>query len=183
MSQFVRPVTAGDLEQVRAIYNHAVIHTDATLDTEEKSPAQMLDWLAAHQGRNAALLVERDSRVLGYGTLSPFATRGGYFASTEISIYVAPGDQGRGVGTSLCAALTGLARDEGYSTVMCFITDTNIASIRMVTAAGYKSSGILCHIGFKLGRLVNLEVYQHVFAENLARYDQDHDLPATERST
>ncbi|QTR04058.1 hypothetical protein J7S33_03440, partial [Saccharothrix algeriensis] len=51
----VRAATAADLEAVRAIYNHAVRHTDATLDTEEKTAEQMVAWLAAHSGRNAAV--------------------------------------------------------------------------------------------------------------------------------
>lgn len=90
----VREATATDLEDVRAIYNHAVRHTDATLDTEEKTPEQMAMWLAAHGGRNAAVVAERDGQAIGYGTLSPFAARGGYLPSTEISIYIAPDAQG-----------------------------------------------------------------------------------------
>ena len=34
----IRPATHDDLAQISAIYNHAVIHSTATFDTEEKSP-------------------------------------------------------------------------------------------------------------------------------------------------
>ena len=168
----VRDITTADLDAVRRIYNHAVRHTDATLDTEEKSAEQMAAWLAAHGGRNAAVLAERDGRVVGYGVLSPFAARGGYFPSTEISIYVAPDAQARGVGGTLCRWLVDFARREGYTTVIAFLTSTNEISMRMVDRIGFVRTGLIEHIGHKLGRLVDLVVYQLVFPDNLARYDE-----------
>lgn len=172
MTLRIRPMTVDDLEQVRVIYNHAVRHTDATLDTEEKSLDQMVDWLAQHGGRNAAVLAEHEGVSVGYGTLSPFASRGGYFPSTEISIYVAPGNQGRGAGSALFTWLLAFAREEGYSTIIAFTTDTNTASIRMIMRQGLRRTGVIEHIGYKLGRLVNLEVYQLIFEENLPRYQE-----------
>jgi len=171
----VRAATAADLEAVRAIYNHAVRHTDATLDTEEKTAEQMVAWLAAHSGRNAAVVAERDGRVLGYGTLSPFAARGGYFPSTEISIYVAADVRGTGVGGTLTGWLVDFAREVGYSTIISFNTDTNTASIRMVERHGFVRTGLIRHIGMKLGRLVDLAVFQLVFPENLSRYQDGQD--------
>ncbi|TQM79246.1 phosphinothricin acetyltransferase [Saccharothrix saharensis] len=171
----VRAATTADLEDLRAIYNHAVRHTDATLDTEEKTAEQMAAWLAGHGGRNAAVVAERDGHVLGYGTLSPFAARGGYFPSTEISVYVAPDAQGMGVGGTLTGWLVDFAREEGYSTIISFNTDTNIASIRMIERHGFVRTGLIRHIGVKLGRLVNLAVFQLVFPENLPRYQDEQD--------
>lgn len=174
----VRAATVADLEDLRTIYNHAVLHTDATLDTEEKTPEQMTAWLAAHGGRNAAVVAEREGRVIGYGTLSPFAARGGYFPSTEISIYIAPGAQGMGVGKILTGRLVDFAREAGYSTIISFNTDTNIASIRMIERYGFVRTGLIQHIGVKFGKLVNLAVFQLVFPENLPRYQNEQDSPA-----
>lgn len=174
----VRAATAADLEDVRAIYNHAVRHTDATLDTEEKTAEQMAAWLAAHGGRNAAVVAEREGRVVGYGTLSPFAARGGYFPSTEISVYVAPDAQGMGVGSTVTGWLVDFAREEGYSTIISFNTDTNVASIRMIERYGFVRTGLIQHIGVKLGKLVNLAVFQLIFPENLPRYQDEQDITA-----
>ena len=174
----IRHAAVADLEDVRAIYNHAVRHTDATLDTEEKTAEQMSTWLAAHGGRNAAVVAERDGRVIGYGTLSPFAARGGYFPSTEISIYIAPDAQGMGVGSALTGFLVDFARKERYSTIISFNTDTNIASIRMIERYGFVRTGLIQHIGVKLGKLVNLAVFQLVFPENLPRYQDEQDTTA-----
>lgn len=166
----VRRARLGDLDQIAAIYAHAVQHGTATLDTEEPTGESMRGWLARHTGRNAAVVVERDGVVLGYGTLSPFAERGGYFPSTEISLYVHPRAQGTGVGQALGLWLLDFARKTGYTTVICFVTDTNTVCLALVAKAGFRRVGVLEHIGHKLGDLISLEVFQLVFPENLARY-------------
>ena len=127
------------------------------------------------RAKRAAVVAERDGHVLGYGTLSPFAARGGYFPSTEISVYVAPDAQGMGVGGALTGWLVDFAREEGYSTIISFNTDTNVASIRMIERHGFVRTGLIRHIGVKLGRLVDLAVFQLVFPENLPRYQDEQD--------
>ncbi|MGW0635018.1 N-acetyltransferase family protein [Nocardia salmonicida] len=167
----LRRAEAADAEPMRAIYNHAVRHSNATLDTVEKTPAQMADWLAAHSGRDLALVAVRSDRIVGYGTLSPFAARGGYFPSTEISIYLDPDARAVGIGSELCSRLIDFARAQGYTTVIAFVTDTNIAPIRMIHRLGFRRTGLLEHIGYKLGQLVNLEIHQLTFPGNLKRYN------------
>lgn len=167
----LRPLTEADLPEVLATLNHAIRHTDATLDHEEKTLDDLRVWLAAHQGRYPALAAEQDGRFAGYGTLSPFSSRKGYLASAEISIYLSPDAQGRGVGSALCVRLTDLAEQAGMSTVMAFISAGNEPSRRMVLRCGYRHEGVLRQVGYKLGRLVDLDVFQRTFPANCARYD------------
>lgn len=163
----IRPLTVADLDRVIEVYNHAVRCTDATLDTDEKSVEEMAAWLDRHGGRYPAVGAEVNGVLAGYGTLSPFAARGGYLASAEASVYVAPDSQGRGVGAALCGWLTDHAEHSGLSTVVALISSTNSASLRMVARIGYQNNGVLSHIGYKLGHFVSLEVHQRVFADNV----------------
>jgi phosphinothricin acetyltransferase len=168
----VRRLAEADLPAAAAIYNHAVRHTDATLDTEERTVEAARCWLDEHSGRRyPALGGFLDGELAGYGTLSPFARRPGYRASGEISVYVAPDRQRRGVGRALCAALTAHAEAVGLSTVLAIVTSTNDASRRLFTTAGYSPTGTMRCVGYKLGRLVDLDILQLVFPGNLARYD------------
>ncbi|MFJ4617483.1 GNAT family N-acetyltransferase [Streptomyces sp. NPDC088812] len=167
----LRPLTEADLPEVLATLNHAIRHTDATLDHEEKTLDDLRDWLAAHHGRYPALAAEQEGRLAGYGTLSPFSSRRGYLASAEISIYLAPDARGRGVGSALCARLTELAEQAGMSTVIAFISSGNEPSRRMVLRAGYRHEGVLRQVGYKLGRLTDLDIFQRTFPANCARYD------------
>ncbi|PZT71866.1 MULTISPECIES: GNAT family N-acetyltransferase [unclassified Streptomyces] len=167
----LRPLTAADLPDVQATLRHAVHHTDATLDYREKSLDELGAWLTAHHGRYPALAADAGGRFAGYGTLSPFSARKGYLASAELSVYLAPDARGRGVGSALCTRLTKEAERAGMSTVVAFISSGNEASRRMVLRNGYRHEGVLRKIGYKRGHLIDLDIYQHTFPRNCARYD------------
>ena len=172
MTLQLRPLTAADAEAAAAIYNDSVRDTDAALDMAERTHEEALRWIGEHSGpRYPALGATIDGELAGYGTLSPFARRAGYLASAEISIYVAPHRKRVGVGRALCAALTRDAEGAGLSTVLALITSTNVASHRLFASAGYEHTGTMRHIGYKLGRLVDLDVLQRVFPDNFPLYD------------
>ena len=44
----LRAARDGDLDQIAAIWNHEVLGTDATTDTEPRSSSAQRDWLARH---------------------------------------------------------------------------------------------------------------------------------------
>lgn len=167
----VRPIRPGDLAAVGAIYNDAVRSTDATLDDRERTPAQLRAWFAAHGGRYPVVVAARGDRVVGYASLSPFAARGGYLASAEISVYVDEHARGTGVGRSLVAALHEHAEQANFSTVLALVTATNTASRRLFASAGYRENGVIQEIGVKLGRLIDLVVLQRSFAFDLDRHN------------
>jgi L-amino acid N-acyltransferase YncA len=172
MSVELRGLTAADAAAAAAIYNHAVLNTDATLDTEQRTEEAAKDWIIEHSAERYPVLgAFVDGRLAGYGTLSPFARRAGYLASAEISLYVAPEHHNRGIGTALCAQLTKHAERVGMSTVLALITATNEASQRLFVKAGYQLNGSMQAIGHKLGHLVDLNIMQKLFPENFSRYD------------
>lgn len=168
----LRRLTPEDARPAAALYNHAVRHTDATLDEDERTLEEALSWVEEHSGdRYPAFGAIVGGELAGYGTLSPFARRGGYRASAEISVYVAPEHQGAGIGSALCAALTRHAERAGMATVLALITSTNTASQRLFRAAGYTYTGTMRHIGCKLGHLVDLDLLQRMFPRNVPLYD------------
>jgi phosphinothricin acetyltransferase len=167
----VRPLADDDFPRVCEIYNYAVRHTVATLDTQEKTVAEMRVRLSSHGKRYSVVGVDVDGQLAGYGHLSPFAARGGYLASAEISIYVAPEHWKYGIGMTLCAWVTECAGANGFTTVISFISAGNVAAQKMVTTLGYVYTGVIERVGYKLGQLVDMEIYQRVFHDNLARYD------------
>lgn len=165
----VRPLVPPDLGRVTTIYNTAVRETSATLDTEERSLAEFEDWLRHHDGRYLAIGAVRGDDLLGYAALSPFAARGGYRVSAEMSIYVDPVHSGRGVGSMLGARLVEHGEAAGFTTLLSLTTSTNVAPQRIVENLGFVRTGTLRCIGFKLGRLVDLVCHQRWFEENIAR--------------
>ncbi|HEV2376044.1 MAG TPA: GNAT family N-acetyltransferase [Streptosporangiaceae bacterium] len=161
MTGMIRPVAPADLGAVRAIYNHAVVHTDATMDTEPKTAADFEDWFSEHQQRFCAGVLElADGTVAAYGSLSPFSRRGGYWPMTEVSFYVALEHQRQGAGVQLSAWLAEQAAQRGFVTLVAFVTSTNTGSVKVLERTGYQHTGRMFQAGHKLDRFVDLDVYQ-----------------------
>jgi phosphinothricin acetyltransferase len=157
----IRLAESWDLPRIRSIYNYAVVHTDATLDTEEKTPQDFEDWFADHQGRYCiGVFVTDGDGVCGYAALSAFARRGGYYPLTELSVYLAPGAQRRGHGTALTEWALDQARQRDFTTIVSFITTTNEASNRLVVRCGFERTGVMRQAGRKFGNYVDLGIWQ-----------------------
>ena len=45
----IRKAKLDDLEKLKNIYNHAVLHTVATFDTEIKDDANRMQWFLEHE--------------------------------------------------------------------------------------------------------------------------------------
>src|SRR6202044_431154 len=87
--------------------------------------------------------------VIGFGSLSPFRDRPGYAATAENSVYVDPGQRGKGVGRALLAELLSLASAHGFHSVIARIGGHNEASIALHRAAGFELVGVEREVGRK----------------------------------
>ena len=100
----VRAAVPADIEAVAAIYAHYVTNTVVTF---EEVPPAAADWrrrLDDLAGRNLPFLVaEQDGAVLGYAYASPWRPRPAYRHTVEDSVYISPGQTGRGLGRALLA--------------------------------------------------------------------------------
>jgi len=88
-----------------------------------------------------------------------YASRPGA-APTDGWVYVAAEARGRGVGRRLYAALFDLLRRQGYVTAFAGIALPNEGSVGLHEAIGFVPIGVFRHIGFKLGRWVDVGWWQ-----------------------
>lgn len=160
---FVRPVQSGDVDALRAIYNHAVQHTTATMATQDRTSAEQADWLAAHDGfpfsAFAAETVE-NGQVVGYASLSPFIPRDGYRPTVETSVYVHPDWLGVGVGSALVSVLLADAARRGFTSCLALISADNAASLKLHVRYGFEEVGLLRRVGWKFDRWVDVAIWQ-----------------------
>jgi phosphinothricin acetyltransferase len=71
----VRVATVADVAAITEIYNEAILTTDATFDSEPKSVDSQEKWFKAHDARHPVLVAERDGKVVGWASLSPWSDR------------------------------------------------------------------------------------------------------------
>ena len=89
-----------------------------------------------------------------------YRPRGAYAQTKETSIYLAEGAQGRGVGSTLYAALLDRLRDDDVYTVIAVIASPNPASAALHRSLGFEQAGVLRRVGYKFGRRIDTEFWQ-----------------------
>lgn len=153
----IRGAREGDLEEIAAIYSHESRHAYSTFETEAR-PASA--WSSRLSSADPFLVAVRGGEVVGFAYASPFRERPAYHRTRETSVYLHRGARGLGAGTLLYAELLPRLRGQGIRTALALIALPNDASVRLHVSAGYEQVGTLREVGDKLGRWIDVGVFQ-----------------------
>lgn len=157
----IRDAETDDLATITEIHNEAVVNTTAVWDEQTVDVADRAAWLADRTGQGFPVLVAvDDSGVLGYSTFGPWRARSGYRHTVELSVYVHPDHQGRGIGHALMDALIDRARDHGVHVMVAAIESRNTGSIRLHEKHGFVQTGLMPQVGTKFGAWLDLAFLQ-----------------------
>jgi phosphinothricin acetyltransferase len=158
----IRPAAPADVPAIAEIYNEAIRTTTATFDLEPKSLANRAEWLQSRGARHPVLVAEVDGKVVGFAALSPWSDRTAYDDTAETALYVLAGQQRRGIGRELCAAIIAEARRLKLHTLIARITEDSAASLHLHRRAGFAEVGTMREVGRKFGRLLDVHILQLV---------------------
>lgn len=162
MALAIRPALAVDVAAIRAIYGHAVQATVATFDLENPEPEYWLDKIGRQGDGDHVLVAAEGGAVVGFAYSGPFRPRPAYALTRETSVYVAPGELGRGVGRTLYEALLARLRADGMHLAVAVVALPNPASVALHEHTGFAEVGTVREIGRKFGRWVDTRWYQRV---------------------
>jgi phosphinothricin acetyltransferase len=164
----IRPVAQGDLPALLDIYNHYVVHTPITFDLEPRTLAQRREWLDqfAPSGKYRCFVAARGGTPLGWVCSAKFKEKEAYATSIETSIYLAPGEGGKGLGRRLYDELFDALKGEDIHRAFAGITLPNEASVAMHRAAGFEHIGTYREIGRKFGRFWDVALYLRAMDQN-----------------
>lgn len=158
----VRGATPADLPAIAEIYNQEVLASIVTFDTEPWSRERASEWLEDHGQPYAVLVAERDRRIDGWASLSPFGRKPAYRWTAEDSVYVRDGVRGEGVGGALLAGLLEAGAENGIHTVIARIAAPNPASVALHERLGFQRLGIEREVGYKFDRWLDVMVMQRM---------------------
>ncbi|WP_262490525.1 GNAT family N-acetyltransferase [Hymenobacter sp. CRA2] len=108
------------------------------------------EWNRSHLPHCRFVALDGAGQVLGWAALSPVSSRCVYGGVAEVSVYVSPDAQGRGVGRQLLAALISESEQHGMWTLQAGIFPENTTSVRLHEGAGFRQVGRRERIG-KMG--------------------------------
>lgn len=137
----IRLATRDDLPRIVDIYNASIAGRLATADTEAVSVTSRERWFLDHAPGSRPLLVledpQHDREITGWVSLQSFYGRPAYQATAEVSVYVAPEHQGRGVGRRLLEEMVQRSPGLGVTTLLGFVFGHNTPSLRLFETHGF----------------------------------------------
>ena len=157
----VRSASAADAEALARIYNYYVQNTVVTFEEEVVSAEAMAARVAEVQSLPLPWLVaDADDKVVGYAYANKWKARSAYRYAVETTIYLEQGHEGRGVGSTLYAALLPILRARGMHAVIGGVALPNEASVALHEKLGFEPVATFREVGFKHGRWVDVAYWQ-----------------------
>jgi len=147
----VRLAELRDAAGVQAIYAPIVATTAISFELEPPTVAEMARRMAGTTPAYPWLVAEDQGRLAGYAYASQHRTRAAYRWCVDVSAYVDPDWQRRGVGRSLYTALVAVLELQGYREAFAGIALPNPASVGLHHALGFVPVGVYRRVGWKLG--------------------------------
>jgi len=142
----IREAVARDLPAIVRIYNAAVPGRMATADTDPVTVGSRRAWFAEHTGARPLWVAVADDAVVGWLSFQSFYGRPAYRATAEVSVYVAPGAQRKGVGRELLSRAVDAGPALGLRTLVGFVFGHNAPSLALFEASGFRRWGLLPRI-------------------------------------
>jgi phosphinothricin acetyltransferase len=158
----VRPATPADLGTVAGILAFYVTNSVATFEEDPPGVPQWHQRLGDLAERKLPFLVaEAAGTVAGYAYASPWQPKPAYRHTVEDSVYLAPGQRGRGLGRLLLESLLAGCADAGVRQVIAVIADSgDPSSAALHRACGFADAGRLSQVGCKHGRWIDTVLMQ-----------------------
>lgn len=146
----IRRAVEADVPEMNTIYNEYIVDSHVSFDLEPWSDQKRLEWFKDRVDAGYPLLVASEGdRVVGASWAGPWRPKQAYRHSVESTVVLAPGIEGRGLGTKLYAELLSVLRADGFHRAYAIIALPNSTSISLHRNLGFREIGVLDEAGFK----------------------------------
>jgi L-amino acid N-acyltransferase YncA len=133
----IEGMTADEWPEVERIYNAGIASGNATF--EQQAPAWE-KWNSSHRP-DCRLIARLGENIVGWAALSNVSSRCVYAGVAEVSIYVDPGYQGKGIGDELMKSLIEESGMHGIWTLQAGIFPENERSLQLHLRNGFRIIG------------------------------------------
>ena len=158
----IRLATEADLPAIHDVYNHFVVHSTCTYQTDVEPIATRRAWFAGRGPEHPVTVAEVDGGIVGWGALSRFHPRAAYGRTVENAVYVRHDVHRRGVGRALLADLIDRAGRLGHHTIIALVDGEQVGSLALHERLGFARAGRLRQAGFKFDRWLDVVYLQRM---------------------
>jgi L-amino acid N-acyltransferase YncA len=150
------------VQEITRIYNYYVLNSTISFHTEERTEEQMRLSLFDLHPRFESYLITQDHEVRGYVLIAQHKNKQAYDVTGEVTIYLKPDCQGRGIGGQALGFIEEVAREQGFHTLVATVCMENEKSRYLFERHGYSQCALYKEIGYKFGRRLDIAVFQKI---------------------
>ncbi len=157
----VRPAVHDDAVEVAYIYNHYIATSHATFELDPIDGWEMLSRM--EDGWNFGypfLVCEDKDGICGYAYARQFRERAAYAHTVETSVYVKPGHDGLGIGSTLYRALIAELSNGDFHAVVAGISLPNDDCVRLHEKFGFEKVAQFREAGRKFDRWIDVGYWE-----------------------
>ena len=158
----LRTVRLDDAAPISDIYNHYIQHSPATFEEVLLAPEEMRHRIDETTQTYPWFVFEKDGHLLGYAYGRRWRERAAYRHSAEVSVYLHPSAVGKGIGSTLFAALLQDLRAREFHCVIGGVSLPNPASVALLEKFGLQKVAHFPQVGYKLGKWIDVGYWQRL---------------------
>ena len=164
MTHSIRSAEPTDADAIARIYNHYITETVVTFEVDEVSAAEISRRVDAIQSDSFQWLVAQrdDQEIIGYAYAGRWHARCAYRYAAEMTVYLAPGHGGQGIGSSLYETILKTLAATDIHTVIGGIALPNDASVALHEKFGFQQAAHYREVGFKFDRWIDVGYWQRI---------------------
>lgn len=154
------------LTDVLDIYNYYVLNTTVSFHTEPQSLEAMRQSVLSGDPRFKSYAIVQDSEMQGYVLIARHKNKQAYDTSGEITIYLKPGCEGKGLGGAALHFIEARAAELQFHVLVATVCADNEPSRRLFVKHGYQQSALFKEIGRKFGKWLDIVSYQKMIGHS-----------------
>ncbi|NVK72412.1 MAG: N-acetyltransferase family protein [Oceanospirillaceae bacterium] len=163
-SEGVRLAVLDDAPSILAIFQNCDLFASTGFRQDNIGLVDVIDWLESATDNHPMLVLEDQGDVIAWCSIEPFYGLPAFDSACEISIYVSPNWQGKGLGGQLLRYLETNRPELGFTHLVAYIYASNLESQGFFKRQGFDQWGLLPNIAqneqikedvFILGRVFN----------------------------
>jgi len=147
-----------DFGRVVEIYNMSIPSRLSTADITLATVESKREWLESHSERRPLYVVKLQNEIVGWASFQSFYGRPAYYATVELSIYIDPAHQNKGIGSTVLRKCIEKASNLGITNILGFVFAHNIGSIKLLKKHGFVQWGYLPEVAEMDGKFYSLTI-------------------------
>lgn len=163
----IRTGKLADVSSITDIFNYYIEHSNARFEESPLSVDNRLEWFSQFKpdSRHQIYVANDNDKLIGFACSQPYRAMAAFEETVEVTVYLAPLIQGKGVGSKLYEKLFSAIQAHGVHRVLSGVALPNEASIALHKRFGFREVGVFNEYAQKNGEYISSMWLEKIFDE------------------